>query len=393
MPTDDTLTREQLVERAAALAPRLLESREETLRDDRLPDAAVEALTEAGIFRLRLPGRYGGYEADARTMVAVAAELARIDGSVGWTAAVSWIPTHMACMFPDVVQDEVFADPGVRLCGTLSPSAQARTVPGGIRVSGEWGFVSGAPHATWQQIIAVVLGDDRPPLPVVALVPMSELRILDDWDAHGLRGTGSPTTVAEDVFVPAERVLPLPEVLASRAASAATQGLAAYRAPLLPVAAASSVGVAVGLARAARDAFLERLPGRPLTYTHYDRQSDAPLTHRQLAEVALACDEAAFHAERLADQVDDKNLAGEEWSAAERARARADLGAAVRRAREAATTAAEASGGSSVRRAVPAQRIAADVRAVGLHALMNPDVNTELYGRVLCGLEPGTPYV
>jgi hypothetical protein len=28
-----------------------------------------------------------------------------------------------------------------------------------------------------------------------------------------------------------------------------------------------------------------------------------------------------------------------------------------------------------------------------LHALMHPATNTELYGRILCGLEPNTLYI
>ena len=52
-----------------------------------------------------------------------------------------------------------------------------------------------------------------------------------------------------------------------------------------------------------------------------------------------------------------------------------------------------ASGGSSIYLDVPIQRIARDVQAINLHALMNPNTNAELYGRVLCGLEPNTLYI
>ena len=54
---------------------------------------------------------------------------------------------------------------------------------------------------------------------------------------------------------------------------------------------------------------------------------------------------------------------------------------------------AGASGGSSIYLDIPIQRINRDVQAVNLHALMHPDTNAELYGRVLCGLEPNTLYI
>lgn len=393
MLTADIPTRAHLVRRAAELAPLLRKNAAQAEEDRRLQDETIEALAEAGLFRLRVPKRYGGYEADTRTLVEVAAELGRADGAASWTASVYWIPTFMACLFPDSVQDEVFATPDVRICGTLSPSALAAPAEGGVVVNGRWGFVSGARHAHWQEIIAVQPTPDGGHLPVMALVPMADLEIVDDWDTSGLRGTGSVSTVARNVFVPQERVIPLPAILQGRYASELNAASPVYRVPLLPVAAASSVGTVLGLARAARDVFFERLPGRTLTYTAYETQAEAPLTHHQVATATLKTDQAEFHAHRLADLVDAKGLTGEEFTVEERARARADMGAVVRLAKEAVDILAAASGGSSVYRDVPIQRISRDIQAVSLHALMNPDTNDELYGRVLCGLEPNTLYI
>ncbi|WP_256104174.1 acyl-CoA dehydrogenase family protein [Streptomyces sp. ODS05-4] len=393
MLTADIPTRADLVRRAGELAPLLKKNAPQAEEDRRLQDETVEALAEAGLFKLRVPKRYGGYEADTRTLVDVAAALGRADGAAAWTTSVYWIPTFMACLFPDSVQDEVFATPDVRICGTLSPSALAAPAEGGITVNGKWGFVSGAHHAHWQEIIAVQPLPDGRHLPLMALVPMSDLLIVDDWDTSGLRGTGSVSTVAQDVFVPQERVIPLPAILQGQYASELNAASPAYRVPLLPVAAASSVGTALGLARAARDAFFERLPGRSLTYTAYETQAEAPLTHHQVAEAVLKTDQAEFHAYRLADLVDGKGAAGEEFTLEERARARADMGAVVRLAKEAVDILASASGGSSIHRDVPIQRISRDIQAVSLHALMNPNTNNELYGRVLCGLEPNTLYI
>jgi alkylation response protein AidB-like acyl-CoA dehydrogenase len=393
MLTADIPTRAHLVQRAGDLAPLLRKNAAQAEEDGRLQDETIEAIAGAGLFKLRVPKRYGGYEADTRTLVEVAAELGRADGAAAWTTSVYWIPTFMACLFPDSVQDEVFATPDVRICGTLSPSALAAPADGGIVVNGKWGFVSGARHAHWQEIIAVQPTPDGQHLPVMALVPMSDLQIIDDWDTSGLRGTGSVSTVAQDVFVPQERVIPLPAILQGQYASQLNAASPVYRVPLLPVAAASSVGTALGLARAARDVFFERLPDRTLTYTAYESQAQAPLTHHQVAEAALKTDQAEFHAYRLAGLVDAKGLAGEEFTLEERARARADMGAVVRLAKEAVGILAAASGGSSIYRDVPMQRISRDIQAVSLHALMNPDTNNELYGRVLCGLEPNTLYI
>lgn len=393
VPGSNIPTHEEIVRRAVELAPVLRKNAAWSEENRRVHDETIEALAGAGMFRLRTPTRYGGYEAGARTLVEVATELGRADGSASWVTSVYWIPTWMAGLFPDEVQDEVFSTPDVRVCGTLSPTATAMPADGGVTVSGKWGFISGALHSQWQEIIAILVPSEGEPYPIMALVPLSDLLIVDDWDTWGLRGSGSVSTVAQDVFIPAKRVIPLPAVLQGQLASKRNANSPAYRAPLLPVASASSVGTAVGLAKAAMDAFLKRLPDRKITYTSYDSQRTAPITHLQVAEAAMRIDEAAFHARRLAALVDDKGADGTPWKLEERASARADLGAACQLAKQVADGLGVASGGSSVYRNMPIQRIRRDVDAINLHALMHPDTNAELYGRVLCGLEPNTLYI
>jgi alkylation response protein AidB-like acyl-CoA dehydrogenase len=391
--TTEVPTREQLVQRARDLAPVLRRHAAWAEENRRLHDEVIEAFADAGLFRMRVPKRYGGFESDTRTLVEVATELGRADGSASWTGAVYWIPTWMVGLFPDAVQDEIFATANVRVCGTLSPSGTATATGGGVTLNGRWGFISGAPHSHWQEIVAIQVGGPGEPMPILAMVPMSDLTIVDDWHTTGLSGTGSVTTVASDVFVPQERILPLGAILAGQGASAANSGAPIYRAPLLPVASASSVGTAIGMGRAAQEAFLARLDGKKITYTDYPSQRDAPLTHHQVAEAAMKVDEAEFHARRLASDVDAKTLDDTQWTIEERARARADMGSACRLAKEAVDVLASASGGSSIYRDVPIQRIARDIQALNLHALMHPDTNAELYGRVLCGLEPNTLYL
>jgi alkylation response protein AidB-like acyl-CoA dehydrogenase len=389
----DVPTSEELVRRASELVPLLQKHAPWGEEHRRLHDEVVEALADAGMFKLRRPKRYGGYETDTRTLVDIAAEIGRGDGSACWVTSVYWIPGWMACLFPDHVQDEVFASADTRICGTLSPSAMAFPADGGVVVNGRWHFISGAHHADWQVVIAVQVPSEGEPYPIMALVPMSDLLIVDDWHTFGLKATGSVSTVAKDLFIPQDRILPLPAVLQGRHASTTNAGSAIYRSPLLPVASASSVGTVIGLGRAARDAFVRRLPDRKITYTSYESQAEAPLTHLQVAEASMKIDEAEFHAHRLSTLVDAKGVEGSEWKLEERVRARADMGWAVRLAKEAVDIFAAASGGSSVYTDVPIQRIARDIQAVSLHALMHPNTNAELYGRVLCGLGPNTLYI
>lgn len=385
--------REEIVRNASDLIPLLRKHASWAEQNRRLHDDVIDALGEAGVFKLRRPKHFGGYEVDSQTLVDVGTALGQGCGSTSWVASVYWIPTWMACQFPDPVQDEVFATPDVRVCGTLSPSGMAAPVDGGVVVNGKWNFISGAHHAHWQEIIAILVPPEGQPYPIMALVPMSDLLVVDDWDVAGLRATGSVSTVAKDLFIPQDRVLPLPAVLGGQSASVRNADSPVYRAPLLPVAAAAAVGTMVGMAQGAREVFLTRLPERKITYTGYESQRDAPITHFQVAEASMKIDQAAFHAWRVAHTVDVKSAEGTEWKLEERARARADAGWVVRLAKEAIDILATASGGSSIYSGIPIQRINRDIQAVNVHALMHPNTNAELYGRVLCGLEPNTLYI
>jgi alkylation response protein AidB-like acyl-CoA dehydrogenase len=385
----------EMVQDAGKLVPLLRSHAAWSEQNRRLHEETLEALTDAGVFRMRVPARFGGLESSASTVIDVLGEVAKGDGSAAWIAGVNAITTWMACLLPDEVQEEIFADPGVRLCGTLSPTGMCMPVDGGMVLTGKWSFISGALHSQWQVIIAVAPapGPGVSFWPVMTVVPMSDLQIIDDWHTSGLRGSGSVTTVAQQVFIPQQRILPLPLVLAEQYASQANAASPIYRTPLLPTASALSVGTAVGLANAAKEEFLDRLAGRKITYTSYENQNEAPVTHLRVNEAAMLIDEAAFHAHRLGSRLDSKGEDGSPWTVADRGLARADMGRACELAKAAADILSLASGGSSIYTDVPIQRIVRDLHAINMHALMSPTTNAELYGRILCGMEPNTLYI
>lgn len=384
--------RAELARRATDLVPVLRGNALWSERNGRLADETVQALTDAGVFRMRVPARYGGYECDTSTLVDVGIELGRGDGSAAFDVAAWWIMSWNVAHFPDEVQDEVFADPDVRICGTLAPTGMATPADGGVVVSGSWAFNSGAAHSSWKLLSAILPTADGGE-PIMALVPIGDLTLLDDWDVSALCGTGSVTAVAQDVFVPAARYQRIAAMMQEQYATKLNADNPVYRGPMVGPISASTVGKIVGLARAGLEVFLERLPGRAITNTTYTNQLDAPITHFQVAEAALKTDEAEYHARRLAAMVDDKGLSGEPWTPRERAYARVAVGRVCQLAHEAVNILAMASGGSSVYRSVPIQRIQRDVQAINLHALNLPANNLELYGRVLCGLEPNSFFV
>lgn len=384
----------ELVQRAAGLVPLLRSHADWGDENRRLHEESVEAMTDAGLFKMRVPERYGGYENSMRTVTDVLSQIGRADGSTSWVASIWSISTWIVGLFPDEAQDEIFSAPNTRVCGILSTGGMALPdSSGGVRLSGKWAFNTGVLHSHWDVLAAVCATPDGTPQPVMVIVPVSELSIVDDWFTSGLRGTGSVSTVAEDVHVPAHRVMPMGALLQEQYGSVHNLGSQVFRTPLVPTGSATVNGTVLGLAQGAMEVFRERLPGRGITYTGHTDQSLHPLTHLQLAEATMKIDEAEFHANRAAELLDSKGASGEPWAMSERALVRLDSSFVNRRAKEAADVLNSASGGSANYTSLPMQRIVRDLQAVNLHALMNPNTNLEMYGRVLLGLDPNTHYI
>jgi alkylation response protein AidB-like acyl-CoA dehydrogenase len=386
-------SRAEIVQRAAEIVPILRANAAWSDRHCRLSDEVIEALTGAGIFRMQLPVRYGGYECDSATHVDVGIQLGRGDGSAAFCVAAWWVMTWAIAHFPDEVQDEIFSNPDVRICGTLVPSGTAIMKNDGIVVSGEWAFNSGAWHSQWKMLSAMVPTADGGAEPVMAIAPMTDLEMVDDWDVAGLRGTGSVTAIARDVFIPRARYQLISAVMRQEYDSRLNANSPIYRGPVVGTLSACNTGKMIGLAHAAREAFFERLPERAIAHTAYTSQAEAPVVHLQVADASLKIDEAESHGRRLAALVDDKGHSNEPWTMRERAYARVAVGRVAQLALEAVNIFNMASGASSIYSTMPIQRIQRDIQAMNIHALNLPTKNLELYGRVLCGLEPNTFFV
>ncbi|MFF3551781.1 acyl-CoA dehydrogenase family protein [Streptomyces tsukubensis] len=362
-------------------------------RQRRVTREVVEALGDAGILRMNVPRHYGGYQSSLRTQVDVLSEISTACGSAGYLALSQAGSAFIAALFPDEVQDEIFTGPDVRISSTLVPGSKAVPVDGGYTVNGKSPFASGCQDADWHLLTALDDTGEGPPELLWLAIPMTELTILDDWDFSGLTGSGSNTVVARDVQVPAHRALRVGPLLEGECPSQRNSADPFYRMPLILMFCAWTAASAVGLARGALAEFGERIHQRGITYTFYQHQHEAPVTHLQFAEAEMKVSAAELLSGDLVQVIESRAAAGEPYTTAERARIRAQCGYLARLCKEAGELVGSASGASSLHREVPVQRMVRDLNALNLHSFVNPAANLELYGRVLSGLEPDTPFL
>lgn len=368
MATDPRSVARAVAEVAAAHA-------EEGEARRRLAPPVVDALREGGLLRLCLPREVGGLAASPTTLVRCVEEVASGDGSAGWCLLIAATAGAVAHQLDPEVAGRIFRSPGAVATAVYGPRGEATRTDGGIRLSGRWPWATGCQHSTVFLLGVPVAGRHH-----LAVVPPSDLEVLDTWRAAGLRGTGSHDVAVADRFVPDTRLVPLggpPRIDAPLA-----------RLPFFSLLAVGVGAVALGIGRAAVDALVE-LAGTKVPAA----SSSRPLARRTAVQADVARADALLQAGRvlLETSVEDA------WATArrrgtlstdQRAQLRLAATMATRWAAEAVDLAQAAAGGTAVLEdAGPLARCFRDVHAVTQHVLVGP-TSLEAVGRVRLGVDP-----
>ncbi len=380
---------QELVERAKALRPLLQKNAVRTEEDRHVAEENIQAIADAGLFRITVPRRYGGYELSIRTKLEVSAALAEGCGSTAWVATLINVCNWFASLYPQKAQDEVFgADPNARVAGVFAPSARTRRVDGGLIVTGKWYYASGSLHATWGLVGVPVVNEAGEQVDQgLALIPMEHLTIEDTWYVTGMKGTGSNALVANEVFVPDYRILSVPRIIEGDYPTEHKHEETLYRAAFVPVAVLVLVGPQLGMGRAALQYVIEKAPQRSIAYTSFQKQSDSVAFQLQIADASVKIETAHLLAYRAADDIDEAAAQGVYPDYTRRARLRAYSGAAIRHITNAIDILLSAHGAGSFALSSPLQRIWRDSNTAARHAVILPIVSDEVYGEALLGMK------
>ncbi|WP_313805170.1 acyl-CoA dehydrogenase family protein [Sphingobium sp.] len=382
---DQAPLRTELAAKAAALIPLLRSNAPRADRDRRLPEENVAALEEAGLFRICAPRRWGGYEGDCRTYMDVISEVGRGCGSTAWVAFISNTGAWIAGYFPEEAQREIFAqNPDTRFIGILAPTATTARVEGGYRVNGTWGYASGSLHAHWALLtVPLTLDDGRRDLGLI-MVPMRELTVEDTWYSVGVRGSGSNTVTAKDVFVPDHRLIPLSKVMAFNALGD-TERTLPYRQAFAATAVIAVAAPVLGMANAALDLTRERMAAgnKRIAYSTYGDTRQSPAMQLQLAEAASLIGTANASVKAWCDHIVNAAASLQQLSYDDRARMRAELGLAMDHCRKGVDLLMSVQGTSGFMEANPIQQVWRDIGTATRHGLLTPEVPLEIYGRAL----------
>jgi len=379
-------TSEELVARVRELTPLLAGHSAEGERNRRVVEESITALSEAGIFRIAQPRRYGGYETSMRTMLDVSAAVGEADGGTAWVVALCNVSAWLTSLFSEQAQDEVWAaDPDTRVSGVLSPTAEAVKVDGGFRITGRWHYNSGAWHSSWGLMGFPIVDDAGEAIDQgLALIPRTELDLEENWFVAGMSSSGSNCIIATDVFVPAHRIMSIPKAIEGHYPTEHTDEVL-YRAAFVPLLALVLAGPQLGMGRKALELVTAKAATKPISYTSYTAQADSVAFQLQIARAAQMIDTANLHAYRAADDIDTAAREGSYLDVLSRARVRADTGWALEHVTGAIDILLSAHGAGSFAQSNPLQRFWRDSAVAARHAVVLPAVAYEVYGKALLG--------
>jgi len=355
-----------LLGRAEALVPNLLERAARTDTERRIPAETVQELRDAGLFRVQQPVEFGGFGMPSLDRMQISRTLARGCGSTGWVHAVLSSHAALIARYPLSVREEVWSkDDEALVSSAYAPTGTIAAADGGYKLNGRFPFSSGCELAQWACVGA--RATDEGSAPKMALVPLEALTIIDDWHVLGLRGTGSKTLQAYDVFVPADRVMPAAKIDQTTS-------------PL------TLCAVAVGIGEGAIDRFVEHTVGRTSPVTGL-KPADSEVIQSLVAETSAEIDAAWLLIEHDVLRYEPMIARGEELSDLDKARLRRNQGYVGRLVARAVDRLYSACGGSGAYDKTPLQRVFRDVHTAVLHPSMSWEMAAPQAGRVFLKAE------
>lgn len=395
-------TARRLAELVAANADAVNEQRQ-------IPTDVANAIADAGFFRLLMPRALDGAQLDHPDFLRIVRIFAEADGSVGWSINQNNVFATNSTRMNDRARAEIYDNPrAVITNGPPTPQSRAIAVDGGYLLSGRWNFSSGSDHATWIAALTPIYQSDADAArqsaataqpnggePVdatsaggvsrdemrILLMPKSDVRMIDNWQVNGLRGTASLGFVADSLFVPAHR--------AYNPAAAPREEGGVYRIPTSLLFASGFATVALGVARGALDAAIEianrKVPGNSPTQTLV---RDRSTTQRQIGEAEAIWNSARAFLTESATAVWESASAAKPLTLDERVRMRLASTFANRKAADVADIAYTLCGSTAIFDANPVQRRFQDAHVIN-QQVQGRLTHYDTAGRYFLGMDPG----
>ena len=371
-----------LLETAHDLADLVRTATDRIEAERRIPPDVSNEIADRGFFRLLLPKSLGGAEMEHPDFLKVVRIFAEVDASVAWCINQNNVFSTNAVRVPEETAVEIWTvQRNVVTNGPPVSGTRADVVNGGYRLNGRWNFSSGIPHATWVAALSPVFhpGQEEPSETRTLLLPKKQVKMLDIWQVGGLRGTGSLSFEADDVFVPAARSYPT-------TAKSSEPG-PIYVLPTTMMFCSGFATVALGTARAGLDAAIE-LSKSKTQHFQQAKMSDLSTTQRMVGQAEAIWNSARAFLNEASLAMWAGAKANHSLTMEERINVRLSSTHAIRQAAEVVDIAYALCGSSAIFAVNPIQRRFQDVHTI-TQQVQGRLTHYDTAGQFYLDLEPG----
>ena len=382
-------TRQDVVARARALAAQFAGRSDAAEKARSISKQSAQDMLDAGLARILMPARFGGYDLDFEAWNDVVIEISKADASHGWCASLIIHHAHLIAQYPEEMQQAMWGNgPDVAIAASFAPRAKVTRVDGGYRVSGDQSsFASGLNHSSWV-MVGGMLHTEGPPEWLLLMVAPGEYAVRDTWHTAGMCGTGSNTIVTDNVFVPSSRVLSLNDLREGKGPGGALHRNPIFRTPFFFYAPLTFTAPMLGAALGAYEHFREGTKTRRAV----DGSLVAEKISTQVRMARAAADlDAAELLQRRASRTPETLAAVTPELLARSVR---DFARVSELTVEAIDTLIALSGSAGFATSQPIQRAWRDIHFAASHISVNPEMNYAHYGRIELGLgrDPNRPF-
>ncbi len=346
-----------------------------------LSQNVIDAIVEEGIHRLIIPKDYGHPQIDFTTFAEMVKTVGYYNLSAAWLTYFYSLHNSWVAFMPKHRMDEIYNSGGL-IADIFAPVGKVEPCEGGYRLNGQWNYVSGVNSATWISVGAMYhFEGEEIPHHLLLAAEISEFTVINNWDSLGLRGSGSNTVIAEDLFIPEDMVINFTKVMENRKPDKyeVDEGYLYYHVPFFSAFFFGFGAMAIGAAERVLDEYKERTSKRIRIFGQHEGESAkaqrvlAELTLKQKASVGL-----------LKEYITMLEKDNGQYHPSEYHAMRATI---IQNCIDIAVKATLAMGATSILKGSPFEMITRDLITIGTHMTSLYEDAIEAYGKDLFGFE------
>lgn len=168
-------------------------------------EAVLCEIYTQNLWNLWVPKSHGGLEFSLSEGLNKLQELARLDGSLGWTITLCSGANFFIGNLQPSEANQIFSEPAI-LGGSGGLFGTAEKVDDHFILNGTWKYATGAPYLTHFTLNAVLvengeeLKDDEGNLRFLSFViPAHQVQVIHDWNTMGLKATATHSFTVNSV--------------------------------------------------------------------------------------------------------------------------------------------------------------------------------------------------